>query len=149
MIVFGGEGICDRCEQLAQQEALLEIMERAWDDALHLTRINDSYLTRHQDRLRKQHLSLQSDKFRVALIGRDCRLANLMRALEDEKKIVLLIASNKIPRVHAVLAQAEKRGLGVSGTIDLLKKAAGEPPSPPASIQPSPHLAPTTSPLPP
>jgi hypothetical protein len=100
---------CDACYNLSRDENVRRVVERAWDGDLHSTHCKKDYLTMNQmtdkSMLHRQNLL----RCNLALLGRDRRLKTLLRQRDLLKQLVTLLATNKIARVHALLARQLKR----------------------------------------
>ncbi|KAH8068159.1 proteasome-activating ATPase [Aureococcus anophagefferens] len=125
LIVFGDDVSCDACIGVPNEGEYLENAEvRARIVDLGASSIKKVYLTNAQKDQGQRIFYERSRRLRLALLGRDRRLATAMRKLDTYKQLMVLIATNKLSRVRELFALQLRRGASPHAMIDVFKKAA-------------------------
>ena len=101
---------CDHCAALEEDDVLNRIVYRAGEEDLHLSPINNQYLTATQAQRRYAAYLARNGALRLALLASNRRLAIVNSQLELSKRIFVLLSQNQIPRLHQLLAHQLKRG---------------------------------------
>lgn len=101
---------CDHCAALEEDDVLNRIISRAGEEDLHLSPINNQYLTATQAQRRYAAYLARQGTLRLALLASNRRLATVNSQLELSKRIFVLLSQNQIPRLHQLLAHQLKRG---------------------------------------
>lgn len=123
-IVPNGTASCQACIECPNNGDYLEYAEiRSKDRNLAKGSIKKAYLTPRQKDEAQQHYYARAERLRLAVLGRDRRLITSMRKLDDYKRLMQLIATNKIARVREFLAVQLRRGSSARAMCDLYKKA--------------------------
>lgn len=125
LIVFGDDVSCGACIGVPNEGEYLEHAEvRARIVDLGASNISKVYLTNAQKDQGQRRFYERSERLRLALLGRDRRLATAMRKLDTYKQLMVLIATNKLSRVRELFALQLRRGASPHAMIDVFKKAA-------------------------
>ena len=128
IVLSGSESsrvMCDSCALLERNPDLLAIIRRSNDPDVHLTHLKNIYLTAIQQRKRysHQHELMLKQRFRVFKEGEKALV--ILRGFTDQKRVLLLLAENKISRVHRVLFQAiERRHASPAQLLKIVTQAA-------------------------
>ena len=118
------KGPCDGCAELATNEYIINLQDRAWQSDLHSSRVKTSLLTEAQTRMKRAEVRETRMSHHYAILGRDRKLATLMKPLDEHKRVLVLLAENKTPRVHAIMARMQREGCGIHAVVAVLEKAA-------------------------
>ena len=123
MVVWAEDVSCTACYNFPSENNLFERAERRADDrTLAASRIPLSYLTDYQRDERHALIYARYQRVRLALLGQDRKLKTAMQKLDDYKRLLGLIATDKLARVRAFFASQVRRGSSPRSMIDLWKK---------------------------
>ncbi|KAK7455836.1 hypothetical protein VKT23_010871 [Stygiomarasmius scandens] len=116
-----GEGDPTTCHQCKELPALFERLEYIAQNASPGTNYIFLNMEQMKQILLEQYDNLQLWKMKTLNLQRD--LANALRRLDDHERLIQAISERDLPRVHQLLAQARKQGVGIPGIIHRLQLA--------------------------
>ena len=120
---MGDGDACLKCDAVQGEARLLSLLLRAADDELHLSQVNDVYLTHAQMSRRRAHHRARANIAQLRLLNCDGRIRRLLQKSSDANRMVRLLAENKFPRLKALMAQMVKRGHSLKYVIKTLDEA--------------------------
>ena len=116
--------VCGPCTSMAQanKRTIGDLEHRATQRDLHLTTINDCYLTPVQQASRKAHYNKKQSEIQLALLGKNRKLSTALRRVQSHKLLLQMLSQNNSMRTHAFLAQQVKRGRSPASMVGMLSK---------------------------
>lgn len=116
---------CAACSELGTLVSLREVQQRANSLDLHLTTINDTYLTPNQLKLRLGERRRMWRMYRLDLYRAKSQLTKFLRVSNDYDRLLSNLARDNIPRFQQVLQRLLKRHARPSTILKVVNKIAG------------------------
>ncbi|KAI0042726.1 hypothetical protein FA95DRAFT_1682348 [Auriscalpium vulgare] len=113
---------CGNCAALHNHTIIMGIRHRALDGAHESTPW--IYLSSAQTAHLLERKNGQINALRLRGLNAGRKLATRARHLDGQKRLIMAISSNHIPRIHVLLANAQKQRKGVFSLLELVDEAA-------------------------
>ena len=117
------EGACSSCALAHEAAELRAILDRAANETIHTTTVKDVFLTHKQLSRRRAYHKARAHKHQLQLLNHAARIKQLLSKESDTKRMIHLLAENRLPRLKALMAQMVKRGHSLKYTIETLNAA--------------------------
>ena len=102
---------------------MLRMVERARSDTLHLSKVNNIYLSYLQMEARREHHQRAMSMMRLILSHTNSKLHRLRKPMDAHKKLVLLLSKHDIPRVRQLINVQVRDGRSISRILKLVERA--------------------------
>jgi hypothetical protein len=102
---------------------LCRMARRATDSAAHKSTIKDQFLTPSQQRQRSRWHAARTSMAGLNILNLNSRVGRLLVVQDDHKRMCVLIATQRIPRLHQLVSTMRKQGCSVRVIIDQIDKA--------------------------
>jgi len=114
---------CSSCLSLSNDPLLRGIVKRAHDDKLHLSTINNAYLTNRQKDQRLKHHVSQNNSLKLEALNSNRSLEIVCGRRDEQKRLIAAVAEGNIPRCQQILVEAARQGKSVEATLQMMTKA--------------------------